>query len=317
MRGNGVWIAWAVIGLLLFAGFWLLAMGVKWLDVLTRLLRRTREGMDEAAHRRLLENRRRLVTLQTEHSLWYRLEQELNYSGWKRKLPFLTAELWLTGSLVLVVAVFLVLLPFAGWGRALMAAVLTAGTEYLALCVCKALAMRSVNRNLLRFLDFLGNYSITAGEITSVFEQVSRYMDEPIRTVLEECSYEARTTGDTGLALLSMAEKLEHPKFKELARTMEISARYSADFKVLVQSSRRGVREYLSMGDTRREMVREAVINMGMLLMMSALALAIVDGLIAKSIWVLLFSTLPGRLALGCVCGILLLFAGKVYRLER
>lgn len=317
MRENGVWIAWAVIGLLLFTGFLLLAMGVKWLEVLTGLLRRTREGMDEAAHKRLLENRRRLMTLQTEHSLWYRLEQELNYSGWKRRLPFLTAELWLAGNLILSAAVFLGALPFVGWIRAIIATAALLGGEYLALCVSKALAMRSVTRNLLRFLDFLGNYSITAGEVTSVFEQVSRYMDEPIRTALEECSYEAQTTGDTGLALLSMAEKLEHPKFKELARMMEISTRYSADLKALVQSSRRGVREYLSMGDARREMIREAMINMGMLLMMSVLALFIVDGLIEKSIWTILLYSVPGRLVLGIVCGILLSFAGKVYKLER
>ena len=131
----------------------------------------------------------------------------------------------------------------------------------------KAGEMRSVNENLLEFLNFLGNYSITAGEVTSIFGQVSKYVEEPMKSALEQCSYEAQTTGDAGLALLAMAEKIEHPKFKEVVHNMEVSIRYCADFKILVDTSRRSVREYLRMGEDRKGMLREAVINMLMLLL--------------------------------------------------
>ncbi len=177
--------------------------------------------------------------------------------------------------------------------------------------------MRSVNNNLLKFLDFLGNYSITAGELTGIFPQISKYVDEPLRTVLDQCSYEAQTTGDVSLALMSMAEKIEHPKFKELVRNMEISVRYCADFTMLVNSSRRNIREYLRMCGERRSLMREAFINMALLLAMSAVTLTVVDGLIETSVWRLLWVTWPGRTALGLTAFILLLFAGKVYRLNQ
>lgn len=300
-----------ILGLLVYA-FTLLFLRARWLELARGLMRRSKVGMDEAARKRLLENRRRLLTLQKEHSVWYRLEQELNYSGLKRRLPFLTAELWAAGNLC-VTALLIVFLPMGfGWKRALLVTGCFWGAEYLFLYLCKVRAFRSVNANLIKFLDFLGNYSVTAGELTGIFTQISKYVEEPLRSALDECSYEAQTTGDTGMALLVMAEKIEHPKFKELVRNMEISVRYCADFSLLVSSSRKSLREYLRLGEERGSMLREAVINMALLLLMSAFTLVIVDGLTEISVWTLLLNSTPGHLALGVVGFILFLFVKKL-----
>lgn len=297
---------------LLLCACMLLFFGVRWLELASSLMQRSKVGMDEAARRRLLENRRRLLTLQKEHSVWYRLEQELNYSGWKRRLPFLTAELWMAGNLLVTALLTVLLSVGVGWRRALLGIGVFWGAEYLVFYICKVRAFRSVNANLIKFLDFLGNYSVTAGELTGIFTQISKYVEEPLRSALDECSYEAQTTGDTGLALLVMAEKIEHPRFKELARNMEISVRYCADFSLLVNSSRKSLREYLRLGEERGSMLREAVINMALLLLMSCFTLVIVDGLTEGSVWSLLWESLPGRLALGTVGFILLLFIRKL-----
>lgn len=93
-----------------------------------------------------------------------------------------------------------------------------------------------------------------------ILGQVSRYVEEPLKGALEECAYEAQTTpGDSSLALLSMAERIEHPKIKELARNLEISIRYMADLTTLVDSSRRSAREYLRMEEERKGMLEEQV----------------------------------------------------------
>lgn len=186
------------------------------------------------------------------------------------------------------------------------------GHEYLTF-----LEFRSVNEDLLKCLNFLGNYSLTAGEITSVLGQVSKYMEEPLRSAMEECAYEAQITGDHSTALLTMAEKVEHPKFKELARNLEISIRYMADLTTLVDSSRRSVREYLRTEEERKGMLREAAINMGLLAAMSIFALLTVDRLIDESVWKILLQTLPGHLAAGGYVGIFFLFLRKVYGFRR
>lgn len=306
---------YVLIFCLLLLGCALFCIRIRWLELARRLMQRSKTEMDEAARKRLLENRRRLLTLQREHSVWYRIEQELNYSGWKRRIPYMTPELWVAANVFVTAVLTVTLLAGFGWQKALLGVSLFWGTEYVFLYICKRRAFQSVNSNLIKFLDFLGNYSITAGELTGIFTQISKYVEEPLKSALDECSYEAQTTGDTGLALLVMAEKIEHPRFKELVRNMEISVRYCADFSVLVNSSRKSLREYLRFGEERRSMLREAVINMSLLLMMSCFTLIIVDGLIEVSVWKLLWETLPGHLALGIVGFILLLFVKNL--LER
>lgn len=304
-------LPYVVIFALLLCGCGLLCFRVRWVELIGSLLQRGGQELDEAARKRLLESRRQLMALQKKYSFWYRMERELHYSGWKRRLPFLTAELWVAASLF-IAAVLAALLSLWGWRAMLLGVAGFFGAEFLLLQFCKMRAFRSVNANLIKFLDFLGNYSITAGELTGIFTQISKYVEEPLRSALDECGYEAQTTGDTGLALLSMAEKIEHPKFKELVRNMEISVRYCADFTLLVNSSRRIMREYLRMGEERRSMLREAVINMLLLLVLSVFALAVVDGLLETSVWTLLWKTIPGRIALGAVAVILLLFLGRL-----
>ena len=93
---------------------------------------------------------------------------------------------------------------------------------------------------------------------------------------------------------------------------MEVSIRYCADFKILVDTSRRSVREYLRMGEDRKGMLREAVINMLMLIAMSVFALFTVDGLVDRSVWEVLFFTIPGKVALGMVGVILVLLIRKL-----
>ncbi|MCM1185184.1 MAG: hypothetical protein NC251_07145 [Lachnoclostridium sp.] len=312
---NG-FISGCVVFVLLLLGFFLLFWRIRWLALIIGLLRRTGENMEEAARLRLLENRKKLLAIEKENSLWIKLEQELQYSGLRRRFPLLTAERWLLGNLMAGALLFLLLTAVWNGRGAFLGVFLIWGGEFLAVQFCKMRAMKAVNENLLKFLDFLGNYSITAGEVTGTFHQISRYVEEPLKSALQECCYEAQTTGDAGLALLSMAEKIEHPKFKEFVRNMEINLRYCADFTRLVGNSRRSMRDYLKQREERKSMIREASVNMVLLLGMSVFVFLIVDRLIEASIWMILFKTLPGQAALLLLGVILCLFLGQIYRIQ-
>lgn len=302
----------------LFLAFLLLFRRIKWLEIIRQLLRQTKDTMDEAARQRMLQSRKTLLELQREQSLWMRAERELQYSGLKRHFPALTAEKFIAANLLFFALVFWVLqiLVPKGW-MALAGALCILGVEGIAIMILKAKALRSVEQNLLKFLDFLGSYSITAGEVTGIFNQVSKYMEEPLKSALDECYFEAQTTGDVSMALLSMVEKIEHPQWKELVRNIEISIRYSTDFSMLVHSSRRTVRQYLRAGSERKNMLREAMVNMTLLLALSVFVLLIVDGLIEISIWNILLHTLPGKLCLAVLISIFLLFVRQLYKISR
>lgn len=256
------------------------------------------------------------MELQQKHTVLFSMERQLQYSGLKLRFPKLTVEWWIAGNAMTAAAVFLLLLLFFGVWYAVAGVFFLVVGERLLLRILRTVNLHRVNNSLMKLLDFLGNYSISSAEATSVFSQVARYMDEPLRSALDICCYEAQTTGDAGLALLTMAERIEHPKFKELARNMEISIRYCADFSALVNSSRRSMREYLRVSQERRGMLREAAVNMALLLGMSVIVLMTVGHLTDRTLWELLWSTLPGKAGCGILLGIFVLFGGQLHRAQ-
>ncbi len=305
-----------VIFCCLSGGFYLLFYQGRILAWISGILKKTQADMDLAARQRGLENRRQLMELQENHSLWFRLERMLYYSGIRQRFPAVSVEMWVAGELVVTGMLFLGCLAFGGVKAALLITCALTAAEALLFRYLRARNLRRVNENLIKLLDFLGNYSITVAEVTGTLDQVSRYMEEPIKTALEECYMEAQVTGDTGTALLSMADKVEHPKFQELARNMEISVRYCADLTALVSSSRRSMREHLRIAQERKAMLREAIVNMALLLVMSMAVLLTVGHLINLSFQELVWGTIPGRIGLGALGAIFLLFWIQLQRVH-
>lgn len=297
-------------------GFLLMFYHFGKLRVLQKLYQKTRAGMAQAERKRLLTSRAKLMRLEEEEGIWFFLERQLWYSGLKRRFPFLGAESFVLFVLLGSSAVFLVTVVFWGIWIGLLAILIFLAMVLAVFMIGKTMEMRAVNGNLMKFLDFLGNYSTTAGDVISNFSQIGKYMEEPLKSTLEQCCMEAQTTGDVGLALLSMADKIEHPQFRELIRNIEVSSRYSADFSVLVTFSRRSMREYLRSGSERKSLLREAGINLVLLLGMSLFALVTVNGLLEVSIWTILFQTVPGKIVLGILGAILALFGRQIYKLE-
>lgn len=307
-----------VIFIGLLVGFYCLYLSMSESRLPQKVLLQTRESLEFAARQRNLQARSRLRFPVEKPTVWKRLEQSLDYSGLALYHPFITVETWCLGSVLLMLAGFSVICMLTKSIMGGLAAMVV--IVLLQLLLCEALARRNLrvlDGELLKFLDFLGNYSITAGEVTGIFKQVARYVEDPLQTVLERCYLEAQTTGDVEMALLSMAERIEHPKFKELIRNMEIGIRYSADFSVLVQSSRRSIREYQQMKEERRSLQREAILNMLLLLGMSAFVLLTVDQLITTSIWEVVLHTIPGKIGMLAVGIILLLFMKQMGKSDR
>lgn len=298
----------------LFLGFRLLFSEIRLLEHSQKILMKTRWDMDCAARQRALEGRRNLLYLQQKHTLWTALERVLGYSGLKLRYPGLTAEFWIAGNMA--AAAFAAVLFSSIFDFRVAAAVCIAliFAEILVLQGLRAANLRAVNEHMMKLLDFLGNYSITAGEVTGILHQISRYMEEPVKSALDACYYEAQTTGDAGMALLSMADRIEHPKFKELARNMEISLRYCADFTALVSGSRRSLREYFRFTQERKGLIREAVINMTLLLGLSLLILFAVGHLVQMPAAELLTGTMPGRAGLVVLAAIAIHFMAQIHK---
>ncbi len=311
------YVEWALIGILLTGSMVGLFLKLRAESRAAELLQRTKAGMDESGRQHLLRERQRLLDVTRQYSLWQRLNRELEYSGLKRRFPFLTVE---RGLAILAAGLSAGLVT--GWAAfSLPVGILLAGGLVLLILIRvefgKLKNLRAVNEDLMKFLDFLGNYSMSSGELTGILGSVSPYLNEPLRSVLEECETEGRLTGNVSLAVLGMAEKIQHPMFKQLVRNLEITSRYSADFLPLVTDSRRSMREYLQQSRERKGMLREAAINMFLLLVMSVVMLMIVGSLVGKSFSEILFGNVAGKAGLAVLAVIAVLFLRQTVRLNQ
>ena len=255
-----------------------------------------------------LEQRKQLYEFERKKSFWIMLERELDYSGMKRMIPNISGGKFIVFNLIIVCGLIAAGIVMSQILYGICAGLLWVFGLIAAIKIGKSRNMKKVSEDLPKFLDFLGSYSISAGEITGIFSQISVYLNAPLRNVLEECVAESRVSGNTGAALLAMAEKIEHPQFKQLVRNIELTARYSADFTSLVTDSRRGLREYLAQTRERKGMLREAMINMSLLLLMSVVVLMMVNMLIGGTIGDIVFHSLVGRISLIALAGILGIF---------
>lgn len=307
-----------ILYLELFLSFWLLFRWIQRESIIHNVIHMAYENLEQAAEKRIADNRNGMLLLRNRKGLVYRLEKQLLYSGMTRRFMRLTPELWIVMHLVMCTLLYAIGTLWIGtWWSGLILVVLFEGSVSLLQNLLISKSYNAVDGELLKFLDFLGNYSITSGEVTQILRQIGPYLEEPLRTVLEECYYEAQTSGDTSLALLSMGEKIQHPKFKELVRNMEISMRYSADFTILVSQSRKSIREHMRMRQEQKALAGEAWVNILILAAMTVVILKTVEVLIGVPIREILFGTWVGK---GCLAGIVVIlfsFYKKIRKLDQ
>lgn len=306
------------IFLLLFFCFFMIFMYVSRIRLIKKLLVRTENYINQSSRKRLLSKRNALMDVEITKGFFQNLDEGLTYSGLYRSFPGLNIEKVVLfeicfGSFVVVVA----LTTTNSYLITISSIVVELVLQYVFITICRFRNLKAVENQLLKFLDFLGNYGTTVGELTSIFSAISRYMDEPLSSVLNECYYEAHTTGDTKLALLTMANKIEHIQFKEIIRNLEIGNRYLADYKSIVRNSKKTVREYIKAENENRTVILEAAINIVILLILSMFIMLVVENMTEMSIVTILFMTWPGRLALAIYVVIFFLFLIEVYNVRK
>ena len=298
----------------LFTGFLLSFLGFETKKFLKRILMQTEDYLSKSNRRRLLENRKRLVEIESDRGILQKLDQHLLYAGIYRRFHDLNIEIVIVANMIIAacgcIAGTLLKVSFID---ILIFTTTVLLAEFFYISLLRLRNLRLVEGELLKFLDFVGNYSATAGELTSLFETISRYMEEPLSGALDECFYEAGVTGDVNMALLSLSDKIEHPQFKEIIRNFEIGIRYSADFKTLVGNSKKSVREYIKAGGENRNVLTEAGINMFILGIMSVVIIVMVENMTGISMTELILHSLPGKISMVIFASICILFARQIY----
>lgn len=248
----------------------------------------------------------------------YQLEQRYIYSGISRKLPGLSVEIWLL--LIFLTAVGVYIVCFIITRAFLKSLIIMVGYIGLIFLLESFLIMRNykaVDKELINFLNMISNFSLTNGEITSIFHKISRYLTQPLRAELEDCYYKAYTTGNNREALQELNARIEHPMFKEIITNLISCISYSANYKEVINTFRDIIREEQKGQKDRRTIGATAVSTMVMMTMGLVLSLYIADGMIQNSIWHIFLNTMGGNIAFVIIVLCYLYFAWKVWTIDR
>ena len=267
--------------------------------------------------RSALERRKRIKERTGKEDFFAKLDRALEYSCIKRRYPKVTSEKFVAGLSVICALLLISAGMLYGFVISLIVNCVFLAFVYILIRCMEISALKKTGDDLPRLLDLLGSFAATGAVYSNIFGQISIYMNEPLRSVFDECAAEGRMSGDISLALLSMADKIEHPQFKQLIRNMEITSRHSEDITGLVVSTRRSLRDYIREASRRKTILRESAINMILLLIMSFAVLAITASLSETTPSAVLFGSLPGKISLGVIAGVALMYFGQASKLYK
>lgn len=154
---------------------------------------------------------------------------------------------------------------------------------------------QSIDRELVKMMNLIGAFSETNGKISVIFGDIAEYLEDPLRSMLQECSYDARISGDENLAMAIMTAKTDHAKFKETIKNLQICLSYSPNFKNVIDSTKESLLMEQKLKRERESLARDSTINMVLVSVLLIFALGIStkisDGM---SVVQLLFNTTAG-----------------------
>ena len=245
--------------------------------------------------------------VQEKTDLLYRLDMLLVYSNIKKWIPLMNTEIFIGMAVLLSVAAYLLVSRFTGdWLFGLLGAGSVCLGLYLILYFLAGFNYQRTEKSLTAFLNLLENYSTTSDDLIHIFHKVAINIDEPVQSALYECYTEAASTGNAGLAMRNLQKKIEHEKFKELVRNLEICSRYEANYAEIIKDSRSLIQEYSAYSQERKSIINNARIEILMIVGCCGLVFWMVDDFSSTGIMRVLLGTTAGNvLLLYCVAMLL------------
>ncbi len=273
--------------------------------------------IDKNETKSAIERRKRIKERIEEETFLAGIDRALEYSCIKRKHPKMTSEKFIAGLSIMSALILISAGLLLGFIPSLIACGIFLAGVYIVIRCLEISALKKTGDDLPRLLDLLGSFAISGAVYSNIFGQISIYMNEPLRSVFDECEAEGRMSGDISVAMLSMADKIEHPQFKQLIRNMEITSRHGEDITGLVTSMRRSLRDYIREASARKTILRESAINMFLLLIMSIVVLAITASLSETTVSSIILESLPGRISAGVMVVVGIMYFGQASKLYK
>ena len=235
-------------------------------------------------------------------NLFYRMDEILICTGIRKKLPFLTVELLILIFAILFLVVLVVVTELLG---SIILGVAICGFLVLLLQMIFKMLIRmrqsKIEDSILNFANLLENYSRTSDDIVSIFHKISIYLEEPLKSAIEKCYVETYTTGDFAAACNHLDVSIGNRYFSDMLANIEICSRHRANYEEVIHGNKEIIRRYLAERDVQKEIVNQARLEIGLMLILGGWTLFFLADMISVKVMQLLFGSTLGNIAIASV----------------
>lgn len=230
-------------------------------------------------------------------NIFYKLDVLIIQSGLKKKLPFLNSETFLIFTIIIGLATSIFLQHIIGiYIISIISFLFVCAFGYMIIYIIAGRKFIQTEQCIMQFVNLLDNYSKTSDDIIDIFGKISYYLDEPLRTAIIECHTEATNTGDISTSFRNLSTKIEHPKFKEIIRNLEICRKHEANYSTIIKDIRYNLKEYLKSKEERKAEEQTARISMAIMVVFGVIILTIINGFVTEgTVITVLMSSIIGQ----------------------
>lgn len=232
----------------------------------------------------------------TDDTFLSRLDTLLNHSGIKKIIPVLNTNLLLIITVfIFITSLAITLYVTSSILRALIISSLIIVIMFLALLIMNIINFARTEKEIITFINLLQNYSRVTSDITNILGQMYPYLNEPLRSITEDCYLECIKTGNIQKSLDNLTKRINHKKLSSIIKNIAICAKYEANYETVINESRNIIQDYLSGKKQRKEMLRNAAIEIGIITGAGVALMGLLNNYMEVEIFKVLFSTLIGN----------------------
>ena len=182
-----------------------------------------------------------------------RIDHMLVYSGFSVKVGWLNTSTYVVLNVVGVGTLFLITyLTTSNMVLAILFSVIPAlGVYFWMSSICDKRYL-AVEGQLSFCVNMVSNVSGSTNDLVTVFDSVSAYMGEPLRTAMQRAVSVAGMTGSAADCVNVLAREIEHPMFIRFVRNLEICSKADADYKSIARDFAPQVDRYVRAAEKKR-----------------------------------------------------------------
>jgi len=229
--------------------------------------------------------------------LLYRIDRILDYSGIKKYISFINAELFIFILLFFLVIIFAIVTIISGkllYGFA--SDIIFCIIIYCTLYALSGKYYNNLEANIMTLLNLIENFNKTQDDIVGIFRKTIPYIGEPISSILSEFCSEVRMYGDINQAFDNMNARIEHRKCRELIHNLKVCSRYESDYESVVRDLRTSMINYLEIKAERKAIINNGRAEIVILIVCAAFIIYLFSNIISGSLLKLLSESIIGNI---------------------